>query len=177
MAALLKRALADSLRSSRACGPRTCSQRAIPACWVMASSRKRRPTLDPVEATLLAYTRSAVEAIPPEHSNATADLAGGARNACAACRAAWSSRSAAARLGNFCSISRCACRQERVRGSANWSRSTSTRMQKAADTWVEFCTHVCAKLEVTLECTTRDVRPQARGPEAAARVARYAALA
>ena len=47
----------------------------------MASSRKRRPTLDPVEAALLAFTRSAVEAIPPEHSNpANDDLAGGARS-------------------------------------------------------------------------------------------------
>jgi len=45
MAALLKRALADSLRQFQGMRTRTCSQRAIPACWVMASSRKRRPTL------------------------------------------------------------------------------------------------------------------------------------
>jgi tRNA(Ile)-lysidine synthase len=142
----------------------------------MASSRKRRPTLDPVEAALLAVTRSAVEAIPPEHSHATADLAGGARTR--ARRAAplviafSGGRDSATLLDLAVRL-----RAERVRGFGDLvAVHVHHGMQKAADVWAEFCTFICATLNVQLDVRRVTVRPQARGPEAAARAARYAAL-
>jgi tRNA(Ile)-lysidine synthase len=142
----------------------------------MASSRKRRPTLDPVEATLLAYTRSAVEAIPPEHSNTTADLAGGARTrvrrAAPVVIAFSGGRDSTTLLDLAVRL-----RTERVRGFGELvAVHVHHGMQKAADAWVEFCAYACTKLEVTLDVRRVTVRPQARGPEAAAREARYAAL-
>ena len=141
----------------------------------MASSRKRRPTLDPVEAALLATTRSTVEAIPPEHSN-TADLAGGARTRtrrAAPLVIAFSGGRDSATLLDLAAR----LRAERVRGFAELvAVHVHHGMQKAADDWVEFCTHVCGQLDVKLDVRRVTVRPQARGPEAAARAARYAAL-
>jgi tRNA(Ile)-lysidine synthase len=143
----------------------------------MASSRKRPPTLDPVEAALLAVTRSAVEAIPPEHPNpANADLAGSARTrvrreppliiAFSGGRDSTALLDLAVRL-----------RTERVRSFGDLiAVHVHHGMQRAADEWAEFCTHVCRKLDVTLDLRRVTVRPQARGPEAAARAARYAAL-
>jgi tRNA(Ile)-lysidine synthase len=143
----------------------------------MASSRKRRPTLDPVEAALLAFTRSAVEAIPPEHSNpANADLAGAARTrvrrAAPLVIAFSGGRDSTTLLDLAVRL-----RDERVRAFGELvAVHVHHGMQKAADEWVEFCSHVCTKLGVTLDVRRVTVRPQARGPEAAARAARYAAL-
>jgi tRNA(Ile)-lysidine synthase len=142
----------------------------------MASSRKRRPTLDPVEAALLAVTRSAVEAIPPEHSNASADLAGGIR-----ARARRSAPLVIALSGGRDSMAlldlAVRLRTERVRGFADLvAVHVHHGMQRAADDWVDFCAQVCTTLGVTFDVRRVTVRPQARGPEAAARAARYAAL-
>ena len=142
----------------------------------MASSRKRRPTLDPVEAALLAVTRSAVEAIAPEHSNAAADLAGGTRarpRRAAPLVVAFSGGRDSATLLDLA----VRLREERVRGFGEIvAVHVHHGMQKAAESWVEFCAHICTKLGVTLDVRRVVVRPQARGPEAAARAARYAAL-
>jgi tRNA(Ile)-lysidine synthase len=143
----------------------------------MASSRKRRPTLDPVEAALLAVTRSAVEAIPPEHPTpANADLAGGARTrvrrAAPLIIAFSGGRDSTALLDLAVRL-----RAERVRAFAELvAVHVHHGMQKAADEWVEFCSQMCIKLDVALDVRRVTVRPQARGPEAAARAARYAAL-
>ncbi len=141
----------------------------------MASTRKRRPTLDPVETALLATTRSAIEAIPPEQSNA-ADLAGGARTR--AHRAAplviafSGGRDSAALLDLAVRL-----RAERVRGFGHLvAVHVHHGMQKAADQWVTFCERICGQHDVALDVRRVTVRPQARGPEAAARAARYAAL-
>jgi len=141
----------------------------------MASTRKRRPTLDPVEAALLAITRSAIEAIPPEQTR-TADLAGGART-----RARRSAPLVIAFSGGRDSATlldlAVRLRAERVRGFGELvAVHVHHGMQKAADAWVEFCTRICAQLDVTLDVRRVTVRPHARGPEAAARAARYAAL-
>src|SRR5262245_26230115 len=142
----------------------------------MASSRKRRPTLDPVEAALLAVTRSAVEAITPEHSNTTAGLAGGARvrtrRAAPLVIAFSGGRDSATLLDLAVRL-----RAERVRCFGELvAVHVHHGMQKAADAWVDFCTHVCRQHNVALDVRRVTVRPQARGPEAAARAARYAAL-
>jgi tRNA(Ile)-lysidine synthase len=142
----------------------------------MASSRKRRPTLDPVEAALLAVTRSAVEAIPPEHSISTADLAGGtrarARRAAPLVIALSGGRDSMALLDLAVRL-----RAERVRGFTDLvAVHVHHGMQRAADDWVEFCAHVCTTFGVTFDVRRVTVRPHARGPEAAARAARYAAL-
>ncbi|HUL64880.1 MAG TPA: tRNA lysidine(34) synthetase TilS [Burkholderiaceae bacterium] len=143
----------------------------------MASSRKRRPTLDPVEAALLAFTRSAVEAIPPEHSNpASADLAGAART-----RVRHAAPLVIALSGGRDSMTlldlAVRLRDERVRAFGELvAVHVHHGMQKAADEWVEFCSQMCTKLGVALDVRRVTVRPQARGPEAAARAARYAAL-
>jgi tRNA(Ile)-lysidine synthase len=142
----------------------------------MASSRKPRPTLDPVESALLAVTRSAVEAIPPEHSHAAVDLAGGMRT-----RARRTAPLVVAFSGGRDSIAlldlAARLRDERVRGFGEVvAVHVNHGLQKAAEAWVEFCARVCAKKGVALDVRRVVVRPQARGPEAAARAARYAAL-
>jgi tRNA(Ile)-lysidine synthase len=141
----------------------------------MASTRKRRPTLDPVETALLAATRSAIEAIPPEQSK-TADLAGGERT-----RARRTAPLVIALSGGRDSVTlldlAARLRAERVRGFGDLvAVHVHHGMQKAADDWVEFCARFCTQLAVTLDVRRVTVRPQARGPEAAARAARYAAL-
>lgn len=142
----------------------------------MASSRKRRPTLDPVEAALLAVTRSAVEAIPPEHSETTADLAGGtrarARRAPPLVIAFSGGRDSTTLLDIAVRL-----RAEKVRAFNQLvAVHVDHGMQRAAADWVEFCAQACTRLGVTLDVRRVTVRPQARGPEAAARAARYAAL-
>jgi tRNA(Ile)-lysidine synthase len=145
----------------------------------MASSRKRRPTLDPVETALLTVTRSAVETIPPEPTHA-ADLAGGARARTRA-RARRGAPLVIAYSGGRDSSAlldlAVRLRAERVRAFADLvAVHVHHGMQKAADQWVEFCRQACTKLDVPLDVRHVVVRAQARGPEAAARAARYAAL-
>lgn len=50
-------------------------------------------------------------------------------------------------------------------------------LQSAADDWVRHCRRVCRALGVPLRVLRVEVRPAREGPEAAARNARYAALA
>lgn len=47
-------------------------------------------------------------------------------------------------------------------------------LQQEARRWAAHCAHVCASLEVPLECAELEVRRDGRGLEAAAREARYA---
>jgi tRNA(Ile)-lysidine synthase len=142
----------------------------------MASSRKRRPTLDPVEAALLANLRSAVESIPPETAAAATDLAGGVRArprkpaplvvAFSGGRDSTTLLDLAVRL-----------RAERVRAFADLvAVHVHHGLQAGADAWAEHCERMCRQLDVELDVRRVVVRPRGRGPEDAARQARYAAL-
>lgn len=50
-------------------------------------------------------------------------------------------------------------------------------LQAAADSWPDFCAHLCRQWQVDFVCERVQVAPQRQGIEAAARQARYAAFA
>lgn len=142
----------------------------------MASSRKRRPTADPVESALLAAVRAAVDAATPQAA-AAADLAGGARR-----RATRNAPLAIAYSGGRDSTAlldlAARLRDARARGFRDLvAVHVHHGLVDAADAWVEHCRRVCDRLAVPLDVRRVQVAERGRGPEAAAREARYAALA
>jgi tRNA(Ile)-lysidine synthase len=142
----------------------------------MASSRKRQPTADPVESALLAAVRAAVEAATPPAA-ATAELAAAARR-----RARRSAPLAIAFSGGRDSSAlldlAVRLRDARARGFRDLvAVHVHHGLSDAAEAWVEHCRRVCERLAVPLDVRRVQVAVRGRGPEAAAREARYAALA
>jgi tRNA(Ile)-lysidine synthase len=139
----------------------------------MASSRKRRPTADPLEHSLLAAVKSAVD-------HALSDPAPAPRTSRARNRVdaplvvAYSGgRDSTALLGLVCAL-----RDERARGFARpHAVHVHHGLRPEADSWAQHCERQCAALKVPLSVQRVHVERRRLGVEAAAREARYRALA
>jgi tRNA(Ile)-lysidine synthase len=158
----------------------------------MASSRKRSPKLEPVEQALLASVASAVDLAVELANESAYERALGADDAgrpATPARGASSKKPrkpSAAPLVIALSGGRDSSvlldlavqlRDARTRGFAQIAAvHVHHGMQAAADRWVEHCEHVCAAHGVPLDVRRVAVQTRGRGPEAAARAARYAAL-
>jgi tRNA(Ile)-lysidine synthase len=142
----------------------------------MASSRKRQPATEAVESALLAAVRAAVEAAIQQGA-ASGDSAGATNR-----RTPRSEPLAIAFSGGRDSTAlldlAVRLREARVRGFRELiAVHVHHGLVAAADDWVEHCRRVCARWSVPLDVRRVQVAVRGRGPEAAAREARYAALA
>src|SRR5437879_6002187 len=139
----------------------------------MASSRKRRPTADPLERSLLAAVKSAVDDALSESAPAPRAARGRARLDVPLVVAYSGGRDSSALLSLACAL-----RDARAPG---FGRPHAVHVHHGlhpdADSWVEHCQRQCTALSV--ELTVRRVRVERRGlgVEAAAREVRYRALA
>src|SRR6266404_4758383 len=139
----------------------------------MASSRKRRPTADPLERSLLAAVKSAVDDALSESAPAPRAARGRARLDVPLVVAYSGGRDSSALLNLACAL-----RDARAPG---FGRPHAVHVHHGlhpdADSWVEHCQRQCTALSV--ELTVRRVRVERRGlgVEAAAREVRYQALA
>ncbi|MCX8005384.1 MAG: tRNA lysidine(34) synthetase TilS, partial [Burkholderiaceae bacterium] len=142
----------------------------------MASSRKRPQTADPLEAALLAAVRAAVQAALDDGIADRPIDAGprGRRRIGQALALAFSGgRDSTALLDLAVRL-----RQARARGFRELlAVHVHHGLQRQADAWVEHCRALCERLQVPLVVRRVSVDRRGRGPEAAAREARYAALA
>lgn len=147
----------------------------------MASSRKRRQTPDPAEQTLLDALRTALERAQAEAPVAPPEIADTAlapptrrRGRSGPVLVAFSGgRDSAALLDAAVRL-----RDARTPG---WRDLVAVHvhhgLQSAADAWVAHCQAFCAARKLPYETRRVSVPARGRGIEAAAREARYAALA
>src|SRR5882757_1371138 len=142
----------------------------------MASSRKPRPTADPLERSLLAAVQSAVSQAllgqtPAPEPPARARRSGARSEAPLA--VAYSGGPDSTVLLSLV----CALRDARVAGFARpQAVHVHHGLQRDADAWVTHCEQQCAALEVDLVVRRVRVEGKGQGLEAAAREARYRAL-
>src|ERR1700719_2348982 len=139
----------------------------------MASSRKRRPTADPLERSLLTAVRSAVEDALSDQAPAPRPSRARARLEAALVVAYSGGRDSTALLSLVGEL--------RAARAPGFARAHAVHvhhgLHRDADSWAEHCERQCATLGI--ELTVRRVRVDRRGVgvEAAARTARYRALA
>lgn len=155
----------------------------MPVCWAMASSRKPRPTPDPVELLLLdavrdAWQRPAAEAAPaqPAFASTLAPVRQSRRRsvrpqplviACSGGRDSTALLDVLARL-----------RDERLSAARDLvAVHVHHGLHPHADAWAEFCREQCSARGVDFELRHVTVPRGRAGIEANARTARYAALA
>src|SRR5882724_4245166 len=139
----------------------------------MASSRKRRPTADPLERSLLTAVRSAVDDALSDQAPAPRPSRGRARLEPPLVVAYSGGRDSTALLSLVREL-----REARAPGFARpHAVHVHHGLHRDADSWAEHCERQCATLGI--ELTVRRVRVERRGVgvEAAARTARYRALA
>jgi tRNA(Ile)-lysidine synthase len=138
----------------------------------MASSRKRRPTPDPLERSLLAAVKSAVDEALSDNALAPRPTRAPARSDAPLVVAYSGGRDSTALLSLTCAL-----RDARARGFARpQAVHVHHGLHPDADAWADHCQRQCALLNV--ELSVRRVRVERRGVgvEAAAREARYRAL-
>jgi tRNA(Ile)-lysidine synthase len=139
----------------------------------MASSRKRRPTADPLELSLLTAVRSAVDDALSDQAPVPRTSRARARLDAPLVLAYSGGRDSTALLSLVCGL-----REARAPGFARpHAVHVHHGLHRDADSWAEHCERQCATLGI--EWTVRRVRVDRRGVgvEAAAREARYRALA
>jgi tRNA(Ile)-lysidine synthase len=139
----------------------------------MASSRKRRPTADPLERSLLTAVKAAVDDALADSPPAPRTSRSRARTDAPLVVAYSGGRDSTALLGLACAL-----RDERVRG---FGRPHAVHVHHGlhpdADAWAEHCERQCAALNVALSVHRVRVERRGIGVEAAAREARYRVLA
>jgi tRNA(Ile)-lysidine synthase len=134
----------------------------------MASSRKRPPKADPLEQTLLAALRRALT-----NQRARSGSGAHARRAAPLVIAYSGGRDSTVLLD--------LARRLREARTPGWSKLVAVHvhhgLQPQADDWAAHCERVCAEWDIPIDVRRVRVPRGERGVEAAAREARYAALA
>ena len=139
----------------------------------MASSRKRRPTADPLERSLIAAVKSAVDQALSDNSPARRSSGSRTRRDAPLVVAYSGGRDSTALLNLVCAL-----RDGRVRGFARpHAVHVHHGLHSDADSWADHCERQCAALNVPLSVRRVRVERRRLGTEAAAREVRYRALA
>jgi tRNA(Ile)-lysidine synthase len=143
----------------------------------MANSRKRPPTADPLERALLAAVKSAVDEALSEHPPPPRAARGRGRAVSLPDRplalAYSGGRDSTALLSLVCTL-----RDARAPGFARpHAVHVHHGLHRDADSWAEHCQQQCAALQIELTVRRVQVERRGVGVEAAAREARYRALA
>jgi tRNA(Ile)-lysidine synthase len=139
----------------------------------MASTRKRRPTPDPLERSLLAAVSSAVDNALSEAAPAPRQARSRARPDAPLVVAYSGGRDSTALLSLVCAL-----RDQRAPGFARpHAVHVHHGLHRDADSWVSHCEQQCAALNAQLTVQRVSVERRGSGVEAAARDARYLALA
>jgi tRNA(Ile)-lysidine synthase len=139
----------------------------------MASSRKRRPTADPLERSLLAAVQSAVAPVLSEQAAAPPPTRAKARADAPLVVAYSGGRDSTALLSLTCAL-----RDARAPGFGRpHAVHVNHGLHPDADAWAEHCRSLCAALNAQITVTRVRVERRGLGVEAAAREARYRALA
>jgi len=139
----------------------------------MASSRKRRPRADPLERSLLAAVQSAVAPVLPEPVPAPRGARGRGRPDAPLVVAYSGGRDSTALLSLACAL-----RDARAPGFGRpHAVHVHHGLHKDADAWADHCRRQCATLNVEVSVVRVRVERRGVGVEAAAREARYRALA
>lgn len=140
----------------------------------MASSRKPAPTADPVERDLLTAVREALQALPAAAPALPLQEASRSRRSAGPALIALSGGRDSVTLLDL------ACRLRAQRHPALrrlLAVHVNHGLQPAAQDFERHCAALCAAQQVELEVRRVSVQPRGRGLEAAARAARYEALA
>jgi tRNA(Ile)-lysidine synthase len=138
----------------------------------MASSRKRRPTADPLERSLLTALQSAVATVLPEGPAAPPQARGKARSDPPLVLAYSGGRDSAALLSLACAL-----RDARAPGFGRLHAvHVNHRLHPDADAWAGHCVERCGALSLEIRVIRVRVERRGLGLEAAAREARYRAL-
>jgi tRNA(Ile)-lysidine synthase len=139
----------------------------------MASSRKRRPTADPLERSLLAAVQAAVIPVLPERIAAPRGARARSRPDAPLVVAYSGGRDSTALLALACAL-----RDARTPG---FGRPHAVHVHHGlhadADAWADHCQRQCAALNAGITVIRVRVERRGTGVEAAAREARYRALA
>jgi tRNA(Ile)-lysidine synthase len=139
----------------------------------MASTRKRRPTADPLERSLLTAVKSAVEDALSDGTAAPRPARGRARLDRPLVVAYSGGRDSTALLSLVCAL-----RDARAPGCGRpHAVHVHHGLHRDADSWAEHCQRQCTALRVELSIRRVRVERRGLGVEAAAREVRYAALA
>jgi len=139
----------------------------------MASSRKRRPTADPLERSLLAAIKSAVDQVLSDNPPAPRTARSRSRADAPLVVAYSGGRDSTALLALVCAL-----RDSRAHGFAQpHAVHVHHGLHPEADSWVDHCERQCSALKVPLSVRRVRVERRRLGVEAAARQARYRALA
>lgn len=137
----------------------------------MASSRKRRPTADPLERELLDALRSTLAA---QHVEATRRRPAGAARRDGPLVIAYSG-------GRDSTVLLDLARRLRDARAPGWRKLLAVHVHHGllpqAEAWAAHCERVCAQWDIAIDVRRVTVARGHRGIEAAAREARYAALA
>jgi tRNA(Ile)-lysidine synthase len=139
----------------------------------MASTRKRRPTADPLERSLLAAVKSAVDDALSDDTPAARPARGRARPDRPLVVGFSGGRDSTALLSLLCTL-----RDERTPACGRpVAVHVHHGLHRDADAWAEHCQRQCTALNVELSIRRVRVERRGLGVEAAAREARYGALA